>query len=147
MLCINSSISSGVSNAVSALSRVAELVDMSSNDLIALKNHLTGLLDISMKSSKQHIEDFVETLTVDLTDELKKICTEVQSLGSLTIEMAAHCNEHNASIGTVRFVEDEVPLSLLQELAETAELNSGSNSGTAGWRLLGTLLDPFFRME
>lgn len=47
-----------------------------------------------MKSTKKaHCEDYVEALTKDLIEDLKKIWTEVDTLSSLTIEMVAHCNE------------------------------------------------------
>lgn len=101
--CINKTTSSNLSNAVSSLSRLIEnspttsKTDRSADELSAIKNHLTGLLNISMNSTKQHINDFVEDLTKDLTEEFKKICSEFQTLSSLTMDMASHCNEHNSS--------------------------------------------------
>lgn len=100
---INESTTSSLTNAVSALSRKIENIhtvqstDKSADELASIKNHLTGLLNISMKSTKQHINDYVEDLTKDLSGEMKKICSEVQMLSSLTIDMAAHCSDHNAS--------------------------------------------------
>lgn len=81
-------------NAISAFTRVVENSTACELDgLTAIKSHLTGLFDISMRSTKKCIEDYVEALTKDLIEDLKKIWTEVDTLSSLTIEMVAHCNE------------------------------------------------------
>lgn len=95
MATINNSTSKSLVNAISAFTRVVENSTACKLDgLTAIKSHLTGLFDISMKSTKKaHCEDYVEALTKDLIEDLKKIWTEVDTLSSLTIEMVAHCNE------------------------------------------------------
>ncbi|XP_058828336.1 integrator complex subunit 1 homolog [Topomyia yanbarensis] len=109
---VNINTSSQVANAVSALSQAIDSNSFNKADeLVTLKNHITSLFNISMGSTKKHIEEYVNDLTADLTRELKKICSEVQNLSTLTIDMAAHCNEHYLSESRpTREVLDEVKI-------------------------------------
>ncbi|XP_058811226.1 bromodomain-containing protein DDB_G0270170-like [Topomyia yanbarensis] len=126
---VNINTSSQVANAVSALSQAIDSNSFNKADeLVTLKNHITSLFNISMGSTKKHIEEYVNDLTADLTRELKKICSEVQNLSTLTIDMAAHCNEHYLSesrptrevLDEVKIITNSVGSDILKEVQSLA---------------------------
>lgn len=94
---VNINTASKLENAVSTLTRDIAQNSIKSDELVALKNHLTTLFDISMQTTRKRIEEHVKELTVDLSRELAKIRAEVENLSGVTIDMASHCNEHNDS--------------------------------------------------
>ncbi|XP_058839284.1 integrator complex subunit 1 homolog [Topomyia yanbarensis] len=126
---VNINTSSQVANAVSALSQAIDSNSFNKADeLVTLKNHITSLFNISMGSTKKHIEEYVNDLTADLTRELKKICSEVQNLSTHTIDMAAHCNEHYLSesrptrevLDEVKIITNSVGSDILKEVQSLA---------------------------
>lgn len=125
-------------------------------DNTAIKNHLTSLFDMSMQATKNNIMEYVNALTIDLTTELKNICSEFEKVSSLIIDMANHCSEHNASqsnlTSTVDIIDELKVLSSAVNLLgnKTVPLQTTESppsleveltiqtSDNSGWRQLGS---------
>ena len=94
---INQNTATKVDSAVSTFSLDMETSKTAKNsELIEIKNHITKLLDVSIKATRDRIEGYVTDLTTDLLADLKRISDNLENLGSLTKDMKVHCNENSS---------------------------------------------------
>lgn len=134
-----------VRNELAAINKNSSLA----GSVVAIKNHITGLLDTAITATTENMYSTLKTVTSDISTDLRNINDEISHLSQLSIDTAASCAMNSNPMLGLDILDELKSLSAniltnkntsappsIEYPSLEAELNN-KIAEVSGWRLIG----------